>query len=600
MEATTSSSYTMRFGTRIEADGAITFRLFAPAEECVRLRLEGQAESLAMAQAGDGWHQVTAGEAHPGSLYRFVLADGTEVPDPASRYQPQDVAGPSEVIDPEAYRWHDQSWTGDAWHEVVLYELHIGTFTQQGTLAAAVDKLDHLVSLGVTAVELMCLSDFAGNRNWGYDEALLFACDSAYGRPEELKGFIDAAHRRKLMVILDVVYNHFGPEGNYLGRYFPEIESRDHQTPWGQALNFDGNGSAEVREFIIANALYWIEEFHVDGLRLDASHQMIDESPYPILEELRDRVNQATRGRKIHLILEDEHNRAKLLARGADGRPQGYTAQWNHDITHLLAAVLGKPCEERLGDDQGETERLGTALTKGFVLAAEDHGDFLLESTVPPTAFIAFIQTHDLVGNRIFGERISHLTSPEAVRAISAVYLLLPQIPMIFMGEEWGASSPFPFFCDYHGALAEQVREGRCRQLEQQDPKPSAEELKRAPNPQAEETLRSAQLRWEELSEPAHGEILTWFQQVLRVRKQRITPLLEGLTGTCGSCRVLGPGALEANWELAGGSKLRLASNLCAQARDGFSKSSGEVLWIEGSEAEGTLGPWSVRWAFGS
>ncbi len=589
----------MRFGTQIEADGSVTFRLFAPAEKSVWLKLEGWAESLAMASAGAGWHQVTSSEAHPGSLYRFVLTDGTEVPDPASRYQPQDVAGPSEVIDPEAYRWHDQSSTGDPWHEVVLYELHLGTFTPQGTLAAAVDRLDHLVSLGITAIELMCLSDFAGNRNWGYDGVLLFACDSAYGRPEELKAFIDAAHQRSLMVILDVVFNHFGPEGNYLGRYFPEIESKDHQTPWGQALNFDGEGSAEVREFIIANALYWIEEFHVDGLRLDASHQMIDESPYPILEELRDRVNGATRGRKIHLILEDEHNRAKLLARDADGRPQGYTAQWNHDITHLLAAVLGKPCEERVGDDQGETARLGTALTKGFVLAAEDQGDYSLESTVPPTAFVAFIQTHDLVGNRIFGERISHLVSSEAVRAISAVYLLLPQIPMIFMGEEWGASAPFPFFCDYHGALAEQVRVGRCRQLEQQDPKPSAEELKRAPNPQAEATLRSAQLQWQELSEPAHGEIFTWFQQVLRVRKQRITPLLEGLTGTCGSCRVLGPGALEASWELAGGVELRLALNLCVQARDGFSRSSGETLWLEGSDADGTLGPWSVRWALG-
>ena len=400
-----------------------------------------------------------------------------------------------------------------------------------------------------------------------------------------------------MMVILDVVYNHFGPEGNHLPTIFPEILSSRHQTPWGAALNFDGPGCHWVRELILHNAVYWIREFHADGLRLDASHAMIDEEPKHILDEIRERVKAAAGDRPVHLILENEINIAERLMRDAQGRPEGYTAQWNHDITHLLTAVMGKGCEERRQDDAGETARLGKALAKGFVIAAEEAGKTEFECAVPPTAFIAFMQTHDLVGNRIFGDRLNATVSAEALRAIASIYLLLPQVPMLFMGEEWVASTPFPFFCDYHGELAEQVRQGRCEQLSRQDPAPSPEEMKAAPDPQAESTLRSAQLRWDELASEEHAAMLDWYTRALRVRKASVVPLLKGLHRTCGEFRVVGPGALEVSWTLNGGVQLRMEANLCTESTAGFRAGQGDVIWREGAAAEeGTLGPWSVCW----
>lgn len=592
----------------MEEDGRVRFRLFAPAAESVGLQLSERDGVLPMTTAGDGWYELTTGEARVGSRYRYVLPDRSEVPDPVSRYQPEDVHGPSEVIDPQAYAWNDAEWRGRPWEEAVLYELHVGTFTSEGTFRAATERLDHLKKLGVTAIELMALWDFAGNRNWGYDGVMLYAADSAYGRPEEVKAFIDGAHARGMMVILDVVYNHFGPEGNYIPKYFPQICSREHETPWGKSLNFDGKNmpgedhSREVRELIIQNALYWLEEFHVDGLRLDASHAMIDESERHVLEEMRDRVVEATRGREVHLILENEDNIAERLHRDEQGRPKDYTAQWNHDITHLLAAVLGKPCEERRGEDWrgtdgGETEKLAKALANGFVIAAEEQGRTELCREIPPTAYIGFIQTHDLVGNRIFGDRLSGLISREALRAIASIALLLPQIPMIFAGEEWGATTPFPFFCDYHGSLADAVRRGRYDQLSKQDPKPSEEEMRRAPDPQAEETLRQAQLRWEESQGEGHAALLDWYRRVIATRMDRVVPLLRGLVCSCGHAEVIGPGALTVRWTLAGGQRLHLAANLCGSETGGYPAVPGEEFWLEGWAHDGVLGPWSVRWS---
>ena len=603
-----SRYYRMPFGAEMEEDGRVRFRLFAPAVESVGLQLSGRDGVLPMTTAGDGWYELSTGEAQAGSRYRYVLPDGSEVPDPASRYQPEDVHGPSEVIDPREYGWKDAGWQGRPWEEAVLYELHIGTFTQEGSFRAAVQRLDHLKRLGVTAIELMAVWDFAGNRNWGYDGVMLYAADSAYGRPEEVKAFIDEAHARGMMVILDVVYNHFGPEGNHIPQYFPQICSREHETPWGKSLNFDGKNmpgkdhSHEVRELIIQNALYWLQEFHVDGLRLDASHAMIDESERHVLEELRDRVMEATRGRSVHLILENEDNIAERLHRDEHGQPQDYTAQWNHDITHLLAAVLGKSCEERHGEnwreeDGGETEKLSKALANGFVIAAEEHGRTELCREIPPTAYIAFIQTHDLVGNRIFGDRLSGLISREALRAVASIVLLLPQIPMIFAGEEWGATTPFPFFCDYHGSLADAVRQGRYEQLSKQDPKPSEEEMRRAPDPQAESTLRMAQLRWDESRQGEHAELLDWYRRVIAVRRERVVPLLRGLVCSCGHAEVFGPGALAVRWTLADDRKLHLAANLCGTETRGFPAMRGEEFWLEGSAQSDALGPWSVRWS---
>lgn len=588
----------MPFGAELQPDGSVAFRIYAPGVPSIQLEIEGAHKLQPLPQRSPGWFRLTTAEASAGSLYRFVLPDGTRVPDPASRFQPRDLSGPSQVMDPTAYVWNCATWKGRPWHEAILYELHIGTFTPHGTFSSATSKLDHLADLGITAIELMSVADFAGNRNWGYDGVLLYAPDSAYGQPDDMKAFIDAAHARGILVILDVVYNHFGPEGDFMPEYFPQIRSDRHNTPWGRAFNFDAPGSAEVREFVIQNALYWIEEFQLDGLRLDASHAIIDESPKHVLDELRDRVEAATCGRPIHLILEHEQNISQRLRRDALGKPTSYTAQWNHDITHLLAAVLGKSCDDRTQDDSGETDKLSRAISRGFVIAAEESGRDNVNAHVPPTAYIDFIQTHDLIGNRIFGDRLHSIADPAAVRAIAAILLLSPQIPLLFMGQEWAASTPFPFFSDYHGELAEAVRKGRCDQLAHQDPAPSPEELARAPNPQAESTLRSAQLRWDELNQPEHATWFQWYRRILAVRTREIIPLLSDLTDTSSRYEVLGPGVFHVSWKLQS-SELHLAANLCSTSTTAFPQVPGRELWTEGEQQGSNAGPWSIRWTIG-
>ncbi len=589
--------HVLPFGAEIEANG-VTFRFFAPAVDHARVAITGR-EPLKMNADGHGWHTLHVPDAVAGSRYRYVLPDGTSVPDPASRFQPEDVAGPSEVIDPASYTW-SSNWKGRPWAEAVLYELHVGTFTQEGTLPAAAAKLDHLVELGVTAIELMTLSDFVGTRNWGYDTVLLYAPDSAYGRPEELKAFVEAAHQRRLMVILDVVYNHFGPEGNYLPTYFPQILSREHKTAWGSALNFDGECSKEVRELIVENALYWIDEFAMDGLRLDATHAMIDNSGHHILDELASRVKAFAGDRHVHLILENENNIARMLTRSHAGVAEAYTAQWNHDIDHILGAGFMGTTDEREADDKGETDRLGKALSEGFVIAAQENkAEFEAGCHVPPNAFVSFLQSHDLVGNRIFGERVTSLLPTEVVRALVAVSLLLPQTPMLFMGEEWGASTPFPYFCDFHGDLSEAVQKGRCEQISKL-PGISKEDLDKAPNCQAESTFRSAQLKWEELAQPEHAAWMDLYTRLLAVRRERIASLLQGICERCGHYRVLGPGGLAIKWTLANKTLLRLDANLWHKPRKGYDPVQGEVLWTEAQAGEGDeLGPWSVRWSLG-
>lgn len=588
--------HVVAFGAELEPEAGVRFRFFAPAAKSVNLLLTDSGQRLPMEADGHGWHTLSVPDAVAGTRYRYVLPDGTDVPDPASRFQPEDVAGPSEVIDPQCFSWTGNDWNGLPWNEVVLYELHVGCFTPEGTLRAAMGRLDHLAKLGVTAIELMTLSDFAGTRNWGYDSVLLYAPDSAYGRPEDLKAFVDAAHARGIAVILDVVYNHFGPEGNFLPMYFPQILSREHKTAWGPALNFDGECSREVREFIVENALYWIDEFYVDGLRLDATHAMIDHSDCHILDELASRVQKAAGTRHVHLILENENNIARRLTRSENGQCACYTAQWNHDIDHLLGAGFMGSMDERSADDKGETDRLGKALSEGFVIAAqENHEEYEAGCHVPPNAFVSFLQSHDLVGNRIFGERVSSLLPADVVRALVAVSLLLPQTPMLFMGEEWAASSPFTYFCDFHGDLSEAVQKGRCEQIAKL-PGVSKEDLAKAPNCQAESTFRMAQLRWDEVHAEQHAAWLELYTQLLRVRRERIAPLLKDLCERCGRYTVKGPGGLELEWHLAG-KRLRLDANLWHEAR-AFRPLEGDLLWQEGqAHTGGQLGPWGVRWS---
>ncbi len=602
-----SRIHRMPFGAEVLPDGGVRFRLFAPAAEGVALSLVGREQQIEMRSLGEGWHECITDEARVGTRYRFVLPDGTQVADPVSRFQPEDVNGPSEVIAPGSYTWRDSTWRGRRWAEAVIYELHIGTFTPEGTFRAAIGKLDHLKELGVTVMEIMPVGDFSGERGWGYDGVLWFAPDAAYGRPEDLKALVDAAHARGIAVMLDVVYNHFGPEGNYLPKYFPNLLTERHKTNWGAAVNYDGDQSEIVRELAIHNALYWIEEFHMDGLRLDAVHAIIDESPKHILTELAERVRALETPYAIHLVLENEKNEAFRLARDGEGRAPLFTAQWNDDMHHVLHTAATHEDVGYYKDYKGDSGLLGRALAEGFafqgqasVCTGEARGESC--SHLPPVAFMSFIQNHDQIGNRAFGERIGEITEPAALKALVAVYLLLPQIPLIFMGEEWNASTPFPYFCDFHGELAGKVREGRKDEFKNfpafQDPA----KRDQIPDPLAVTTFESAKLKWEEIHAEGRGECLSRHCELIAIRQREIVPLLESITGNAGAFEVLGPGAIVVRWAIEDGRVLHLAANLCSRECDSFLASEGRVLWHQGPEIRNTeshgatYGPWTVHW----
>jgi maltooligosyltrehalose trehalohydrolase len=552
-----------------------------------------------MTRAEDGWHELTSPTCKAGTLYRFVLEDGLAVPDPASRFQPADVHGPSEVIDPAGYAWGDDGWKGRPWEECVVYELHIGAFTQQGTFRSAIERLDYLAQLGITAIEIMPVADFPGDRNWGYDGVLIFAPDSSYGRPDDLKALVDAAHARNIMVFLDVVYNHFGPDGNYLPTYSP-IFTEHHKTPWGAAVNYDADGSGQVREFVIENAAYWIEEFHVDGLRLDAVHAIKDDSDIHILDEIASRVRGAAPHRQIHLVLENEENEAALLQRQA-GMPLYYTAQWNDDVHHVLHAAATGETSGYYSEYAGDTEKLGRALAEGFafqgeLMAYRGSGRGEPSGHLPPTTFVSFIQNHDQVGNRAFGDRLTSFAPAQRVRAIASIYLLLPQIPMLFMGEEFGASQPFPFFAHFGPELADAVREGRRAEFakfpEFQDP----QKREAIPDPTSETTFKSAKLDWSEVKQGAHAEWLAFYRELLMIRRREIVPRLKEIPGNSASYQVLGKGSVSVRWTMGDGSQLSLIANLSGE-RLSSAASQGRRLWSVGSTGEGSLGPWGVVWS---
>jgi malto-oligosyltrehalose trehalohydrolase len=597
----TTRAHRMPFGAEVQADGTVRFRLWAPSYQKIEIELDG--EMVAMGHAGEGWHELVTDRARADTRYRFVLPDGSRVPDPASRYQPEDVHGPSEVIDPRDHVWRDTGWTGHPWEQAIIYELHIGAFTPEGTFRAAIGKLDHLVALAITAIEIMPVGDFPGRRNWGYDGVLPYAPDSSYGRPEDLKGLVEAAHARGMMVLLDVVYNHFGPEGAYIHSIAPQTFTDRHKTPWGTAINLDGPESGPVREFVLHNALYWIEEFHLDGLRLDAVHAIFDDSPKHLVEALAERVRAAAPGRHIHLILENEDNRARWLVRDQNGQPRWYTAQWNDDVHHVLHVAASGEAKGYYADYRGDTEKLGRALAEGFAFQGEPmpyrcgtpRGE--RSTHLPPSAFVAFIQNHDQVGNRAFGDRVTDFVPAAAVRAIAAVYLLLPQVPMLFMGEEWGAAQPFPFFCDFGPDLADAVRKGRRDEFARFPEFHNAWAREHIPDPTAELTFTSAKLDWGNITHSPHACWLEWYRQVLAMRHAEILPTLSSIC-EAGRYEVLGEGAVVVRWQLGACGLLLLAANLASVPAAGFPAETGRVLWQEGDAgADGTFGPWTVRWA---
>jgi len=571
----------MPLGAEVLEDGKTRFNLWAPAAANVDLVLEG--DEIPMSRQEDGTFSLTA-EAGADARYRFRIDGGEEVPDPASRSQPDDVHGASEVVNPETFAWRDEHWGGRPWEEVVLYELHVGTFTPEGTFAGAEERLDHLVELGVTAIELMPLAEFPGRRNWGYDGVLSFAPESAYGTPDELKNLVQSAHDKGLMVFLDVVYNHFGPEGNYLSLYAPQFFTDRYDTPWGAAVNFDGEGSGYAREYFIHNALYWLEEYGFDGLRLDAVHAINDSSETHFLDELAGRVREGPgRHRHVHLVLENDAKEAGYL-RGP------YDAQWNDDLHHALHVVLTGESAGYYADYAGEpVADLGRALAEGFVHANEP------DTGLPPGVFVSFVQNHDQVGNRAFGERIGQLAAPEAVRAAAEIYLLAPQTPMLFMGEEWNADSPFPFFCDFGQDLAPLVAEGRRAEFAGFF---EAEDADSIPDPGAEETYDRGKLDWASLDEQEHAGHLELYRGLLALRRAEILPRLGDLPGGESGYETVGERGLRVWWKLGDGSCLTLLANLGPESLDGVELPSGRLLYAgEGvTEDVPELPGWSVLW----
>jgi malto-oligosyltrehalose trehalohydrolase len=493
------------------------------------------------------------------------------VPDPASRFQPRDVHGPSEIIDPHAFYWRDGAWQGRSWEEAVLYELHVGAFSPAGNFLGVMDQLEYLVDLGITAIELMPLAEFPGWRNWGYDGALLYAPSRSYGRPEELKALVQEAHGRGLMVILDVVYNHFGPEGNYLHAYAGEaFFTEKYHTPWGAALNFSGHSSRSVRDFFIHNALYWLEEYHFDGLRFDAVHAIFDDSQPDILEEIASAVHQGPgRKRRIHLILENDRNCVRYLERTSEGRPRNFTAQWNDDFHHAAHTLLTGECEGYYMDySDSPIHHLGRSLTEGFAYQGEishyRHGVPRGEPSahLPPTAFVSFLQNHDQIGNRALGERLISLCAPGDAKIAAALHLLAPAPPLIFMGEEFGAASPFYFFCDFGPDLAAKVTAGRREEFARFPKFHAAASRDLIPDPNSEETFLASKLVWDFFNDEGQMDFLHHYREILAVRQRQIIPLLKGIRGGQAGYEVLGARALHAWWTMGDGSVLRVYVNL--------------------------------------
>jgi malto-oligosyltrehalose trehalohydrolase len=492
------------------------------------------------------------------------------------------------------------------WEDAVIYELHLGTFTPEGTFRAAMEKLDYLAALGITAIELMPIADFPGRRNWGYDGVLPFAPDAAYGRPEDFKEFVDAAHVRGLMVLLDVVYNHFGPLGNHLSAYAPQFFTARHKTPWGDAINYDGPDSGPVREFFIHNALYWIDEYLLDGLRLDAVHAIVDTGPKHIVVELAERVRKlaATQGREVHLVLENEANCARFLERTATG-PRWFTGQWNDDSHHCLHVAATGETSGYYEDYRDSHSMLGRSLTEGFVYQGEPSihqgGRRRGEPSghLPAAAFINFIQNHDQIGNRAFGERLTKLAPPEAVRAVAAIYLLCPSTPMLFMGEEWGSSRPFTYFCDLP-QLADAIREGRRKEFARfpEFASPAAREA--IPDPNDPATFEMARLDWSELDDPAHAHHLEWYRTILTSRREILGPLFR--TGsTSSSFARLNASCLRVCWRFAETVELCLLANLGTERVDRIPGPSGRWIFAQGAKADQRTGqlqldPWAVIW----
>lgn len=588
------SVFNPSFGAQLQPDGHTRFRLWAPSAVAVNVLIDNI--GYPMQALPDGWYEMTI-RCGAGTHYRFetTAQDGTvlRVADPASRAQAGDVHDASIVVDPHGYHWQYPLWRGRPWHETVLYELHVGILGQPGGgFEAVMHRLPALAELGITAIELMPLADFPGARNWGYDGVLPYAPDAAYGTPEQLKALIDTAHGLGMMVFLDVVYNHFGPDGNYLGAYAKPFFRDDIHTPWGQAIDFRRR---EVRDFFTENALFWLTEYRFDGLRFDAVHA-IGEQDW--LQEMGTRIRQTIgegthHARHVHLVLEHDGNASHLLGNTPHAP---FDAQWNDDGHHVLHVLLTGERDHYYRDycEQPE-EKLARCLAEGFVYQGEPsplrHGEARGEPSahLPPSAFVLFLQNHDQTGNRAFGERLTTLARPSALRVAMALVLLSPQIPLLFMGEEIGATQPFLYFTSYDdAALATAVRDGRRQEFAGFAAFADPQQRARIPDPNDVASF--------DASIPRAGSDATswhaWVHTLLTIRRRHLVPHLAGCRAI-DAC-VLATGCVAARWTLANGSVLALAVNLSAAdapvTLDAIAKTGGADLLFETSGTLAALG----------
>ena len=551
------------WGAEYVAVGEVRFRLWAPGQEVVMLRLDG--EDTEMTASRDGWFELLATGVSAGAEYNFVLSDGMVVPDPASRAQKDDVNGPSLVIDPTNYDWQDTDWKGRPWEEAVIYELHIGTFTPEGTFRAAIDKLPYLADLGITMIEVMPLSQFGGKRGWGYDGVLLYAPHSTYGPPEDFKAFVYTAHRHGISVVLDIVLNHFGPEGNYLPLLAPDFFHKERKTPWGAGIAYDVNAA---RSYITEAPLYWLEEFHLDGLRFDAIDQIEDTSEKHALIEIAERIRAEITDRPIHLTTEDCRNVTFLHPREEDGSTPLFTGEWNDDLHNAVHVFATGETHAYYKDFAESPEKLvARCLAEGFAYQGEvspQSGEKRgVDSTgQPPVAFVDFIQNHDQVGNRAEGERLISLAGADRTKVLLAMLLFSPHIPLIFMGEEYGETNPFLFFTDFHGDLAKAVREGRAREFEGH----AGHEGDTVPDPNAKETFDASRLDWDQPKSSQGREWLDFTRDLLSQRSKIVVPLLGSAPGGTGEVIETGKGFLAVSWQFPKG-RLALAINIGETAR---------------------------------
>jgi maltooligosyltrehalose trehalohydrolase len=560
-------NWQLPFGANLIDQSRTQFRIWAPGQKALALAIEGRSPTPMSASAA-GWFEVIA-NCGAGTRYRYLLQDGTTVPDPASRSQGDDVHGHSIVVDPASYQWRNLKWLGRPWVETVLYELHVGLL---GGFEGAARELARLAGIGITAVELMPIAEFPGARNWGYDGVLPFAPEGSYGTPDELKALIDEAHGLGLMMFLDVVYNHFGPDGNYLPLYATGMVRDDITTPWGPAIDFR---RPEVRRYFTENALYWLLEYKFDGLRLDAVHAITQRD---WLDEMAAEVRARVPDRVVHLVLENEDNAASHLALGFD-------AQWNDDGHHVLHRLLTGEYGGYYEDYDRPAVQLARCLKEGFVYQGEAsaHRGGKPRGTpsadLPPTAFVLFLQNHDQIGNRAFGERLTSLAEPAALEAAIALQLLCPQIPLIFMGEETATDAPFLFFTDHNEKLAQAVREGRRREFASFPQFGDPTLLKEIPDPNDEETFERSHPFKDQASDHRRKDFYT---RLLGLRRAYIVPRLIGARAT--DANAIGEAAVVARWRMGDGATLTLACNLAGQAVE-IEPLAGEILFATSDEA---------------